>query len=123
MNIIKTVPVRLSNKVPMAGPSRQGGDICGNQHGVRNAAFQRGDGITAGSSGTFMPDRPPEKFGKTTFPGQKIVEGHVYFVTDVDPIGMTVTVQNPHGPHCPPIKMSFEDYKKCFWLTTSNSVE
>jgi hypothetical protein len=88
-----------------------------------NRRFQNGDAITAGSSGTFVPDRPPEYFGENAPESQRIPEGHVYFVTGVDPVANTVTVQNPWGPHCPPITMSFEDYQKCFWLTTSNSVE
>jgi len=87
--------------------------------------FQNGDAITAGSSGTFVPDRPPEYFGDTALPGQNIPEGHVFFVTGVDPVNNTVTVQNPWGPdHVPYIlTISFEDYQKCFWLTTTNPVE
>ncbi len=90
-----------------------------------NRRFQNGDAITAGSSGTFVPDRPPEYFGETALPGQEIKEGHVFFVTGVDPVSNTVTVQNPWGPDHEPyiLTMSFEDYQKCFWLTTTNSVE
>lgn len=87
--------------------------------------FENGDAITAGSSGTFVPDRPPEYFGDTALDGQKIPEGHVFFVTGVDPTKNTVTVQNPWGPEHEPyiLTMSFEDYQKCFWLTTTNPVE
>jgi hypothetical protein len=90
-----------------------------------NRRFQNGDAITAGSSGTFVPNRPPEYFGDTALPGQKIPEGHVFFVTGVDPVNNTVTVQNPWGPDHDPyiLTMSFEDYQKCFWLTTTNPVE
>jgi hypothetical protein len=80
-------------------------------------SFQRGDAITAGSQWPANIFRPDEYFGKSN----KIAEGHVYFVTGVDPVNNTVTVQNP-WPDCPPITMSFEDYQKCFWLTTSNPV-
>ncbi len=85
--------------------------------------FQNGDAITAGSSGDFVPNRPPEYFEPHPPDPAILTEGHVYFVTGVDPVANTVTVQNPWGPDCPPITMPFEDYQKCFWLTTSNPVE
>jgi Calpain family cysteine protease len=85
--------------------------------------FQRGDAITAGSDWKQNPNRPPAYF-EATSPDQPILtEGHVYFITNVDPVNNTVTLQNPWGPQCPPITMPFEDYQKCFWLTTTNPVE
>jgi hypothetical protein len=88
-----------------------------------NQRFQNGDAITAGSD---WFGGPPEYF-KVNPPVKDpiLAEGHVYFVTGVDPVNNTVTLQNPWGPapEYPPITMPFEDYQKCFWLTTSNSVE
>ena len=80
-------------------------------------SFQRGDAIAAGSQWPANIFRPDEYFGKSDI----IAEGHVYFITGVDPVNNTVTVQNP-WPDWPPITMSFEDYQKCFWLTTTNPV-
>ncbi|MBN2085076.1 MAG: hypothetical protein JW748_07600 [Anaerolineales bacterium] len=89
-----------------------------------NRRFQNGDAITAGSDWEINPNRPTNYFEPVPPLDTAILEeGHVYFVTGVDPIANTVTIQNPWGPHCPPITMPFEDYQKCFWLTTSNSVE
>jgi hypothetical protein len=79
-------------------------------------SFQRGDAITAGSKWPTDITRP-DFFG----PQDNIPDGHVFFVTNVDPIANTVTVQNP-WPDSPPITMSFEDYQKSFWLTTTNPV-
>jgi hypothetical protein len=90
-------------------------------------SFQRGDAITAGGKWTQDPTRPVDKmFGANDIVGfdtEKIREGHVYFITGVDPVNNTVTVQNPWGPEWEPITMSFEDYQDCFWLTTTNPVD
>jgi hypothetical protein len=83
-------------------------------------SFTRGDAITAGAQWPTNLLRPDEYFNNNLPPNEQIVEGHVYFVTGVDPINNTVTVQNPWGPQCPPITMPFEDYQACFWLTTTN---
>ncbi len=91
-----------------------------------NQRFQNGDAITAGSDWEINPFRPPEYFDVVPPATAPILEeGHVYFVTGVDPVNNTVTLQNPWGPapKYPPITMPYEDYQKCFWLTTSNSVE
>jgi hypothetical protein len=87
-----------------------------------NEAFRRGDAITAGSRWPTDQTRPHEYFDESLSDNIQIAEGHVYFVTGVDPINNTVTVQNPWGPDCPPITMPFEDYQKCFWMTTTNPV-
>jgi hypothetical protein len=82
-------------------------------------SFQRGDAITAGSRWSIDPTHP-DFFG----PPDNMPEGHVFFVTAVDPVNNTVTVQNPWGPGHDPyiLTMSFEDYQKNFWLTTTNPV-
>jgi hypothetical protein len=89
-------------------------------------SFQRGDAITAGGRWPTDPTRPMDKmFGdgdSVNIDTNLIREGHVYFVTNVDPVANTVTVQNPWGPEWEPITMSFEDYQNCFWLTTTNPV-
>jgi hypothetical protein len=86
--------------------------------------FQQGDAITAGGKWPTDPTRPLDKmFGEgVDVPKDTdlIREGHVYFVTNVDPVANTVTVQNPWGPDWDPITMSFEEYQACFWLTTTN---
>ncbi|MBN2084511.1 MAG: hypothetical protein JW748_04750 [Anaerolineales bacterium] len=79
-------------------------------------SFQRGDAITAGSKWVTDPTRPD-----FLRPPDDIPEQHVFFVTNVDPISNTVTVQNP-WPNRPPITMSFEEYQSHFWLTTTNPV-
>jgi hypothetical protein len=85
-------------------------------------SFKRGDAITAGSRWQTDQTRPHEYFDRDIDPNHRIIEGHVYFITGVDPISNTVTLQNPWGPQYPPITMPFEDYQKCFWLTTTNPV-
>jgi hypothetical protein len=83
--------------------------------------FQRGDAITAASLWDIVPEgsRPPAYQDGAT---PQIGTGHVYFVTGIDPVNNTVTLQNPWGPELPPIEMSFSDYQNCFWLTTTNQV-
>jgi uncharacterized protein YukE len=89
-------------------------------------SFRRGDAITAGGRWPSDQTLPKDKmFGEADIVGtdtDKIRMGHVYFITDVDPIANTVTVQNPWGPEWEPITMTFEDYQECFWLTTTNPV-
>jgi hypothetical protein len=86
-------------------------------------SFKRGDAITAGSRWETDQTRPHEYFNQDVPKNKQIVEGHVYIITDVNPLNGTVTVQNPWGGDWPPITMPFEDYQKCFWLTTTNPVE
>jgi hypothetical protein len=85
--------------------------------------FKRGDAITAGSdwfgglSKYFGPQSP-------TDPNPMIPREHIFFVTNVDPVNNTVTVQNPWGADHQPqfVTMTFQEYQSCFWLTTTNPV-
>jgi hypothetical protein len=120
------LPIDLPS--PAVAMSAMTGKDCANycmpqiSMGDLTEAFRRGDAITAGSRWPTDQTRPHEYFDESLPDNAQIAEGHVYFVTGVDPVNNTVTVQNPWGPDCPPITMPFEDYQKCFWLTTTNPV-
>ena len=86
-------------------------------------AYQRGDAITASSDWFGGPD---EYFGPRSPTDERpiIPREHIFFVTNVDPVNNTVTVQNSWGASHQPqfVTMSFQEYQSCFWLTTTNPV-
>jgi hypothetical protein len=68
-------------------------------------AWERGDGMTVGTSGN--KESPLFKDGT-------LVNDHVYFVTNVDRDKQTVSVRNPWGWNNAEVTLSFEDFKKHF---------